>query len=390
MDPRNRWLLAGVFALSSSINYLDRQVLAAVAPFVMEEFHLSNAEYGALATPFSIAYAAGAPLAGMMIDRLGLTRGITLAIALWSVAGILTGLGTGLASLAACRALLGLAEAGGVPAAGKAIEALLPPRERALGMSLNQAAISLGMIAAPPLAMAIATRWNWRASFIVTGALGLAWIPLWRAVGSGVAAAPAAAGPRIPAIARDPRMWLLCLACALSMVLYSLWSNWIVLFLIAAGAAREQAAWLSTLPPIASTLGGFAGGGLAYMWMRRGVATMPARLRVCLAAALLSLVTAVIPWLPGAAWATAGISASFFAVLAFSVNVYSMPLDLFGATDAAFSIALLTLSFGLMQALVSPLFGVVIDRWGYAPVCAGASLTPLAAWGILRWTWRHA
>src|SRR5690349_22430486 len=113
-----RWLAIGVFFLSSSINYLDRQSLATLAPLVRAEFHLSNADYGWILAAFSVTYAAMAPFAGLLIDRIGLNRGISLAIGVWSLAGIWTGITRGLGGLAACRAWLGFAEAGGIPAAG--------------------------------------------------------------------------------------------------------------------------------------------------------------------------------------------------------------------------------------------------------------------------------
>ena len=59
-----RWLVLGVFFLSSSINYLDRQSLATVAPLFRAEFHLNNADYGWILAAFSLTYAAAAPVAG--------------------------------------------------------------------------------------------------------------------------------------------------------------------------------------------------------------------------------------------------------------------------------------------------------------------------------------
>ena len=128
MTARRRWWVLGIFVLSSAINYLDRQSLATMAPPLRAEFHLSYEQYGLILTAFSIAYAACAPFAGLLIDRIGLDRAIMLAVALWSMAGIATGFTTGLASLIVCRAVLGLAEAAGIPAAGKAIHQYLPPR----------------------------------------------------------------------------------------------------------------------------------------------------------------------------------------------------------------------------------------------------------------------
>ena len=118
---RYRWLVLAVFVLSSSINYLDRQSLATLAPLLRAEFHLSNAGYGLIVTAFSIAYAAGAPCAGVLIDRIGLNRAIGLAVGVWSCAGIATGFTRGLSGLVGCRAVLGIGEAAGIPGAGKAI-----------------------------------------------------------------------------------------------------------------------------------------------------------------------------------------------------------------------------------------------------------------------------
>ncbi len=182
--PR-RWLVTGVFFLSSSINYLDRQSLATVAPLFRAEFHLNNAEYGWILAAFSVTYAAAAPFAGLLIDRIGLNRGITMAIGLWSLAGITTGFTRGLGGLVACRAWLGLAEAGGIPAAGKAMREYLAPAERALGNGLNQAAVFLGAILAPPVATWLAVRYHWRAAFVVTGVAGLLWIPVWNWIARG-------------------------------------------------------------------------------------------------------------------------------------------------------------------------------------------------------------
>jgi hypothetical protein len=135
--------------------------------------------------------------------------------------------------------------------------------------------------------------------------------------------------------------------------------------------------------------GGFAGGWFSLRLMERGLAATSARLRVCLAAAVLSLGTAAIPAAPTAAWATAGISLSIFAVSAFSVNTYTLPLDVFGGARAAFAVSMLVASYGAIQLVVSPLFGHIIDRHGYSPVAIVAALTPMAACAALWLTRRR-
>lgn len=381
-----RWLAAGVLVLSTALSFVDRQVLAALAPLLKDEFHLSNEGYGYIVSAFSLAYAMFAPVAGLLIDRVGLNRGITAVVAFWSVAGVATGLAGGLASLLACRAALGAAESGGIPATAKGFALYLQPRERAMGTALNQVGITLGMMAAPLLVGWLATTYGWRAAFVATGIAGFAWIPLWWVTARRVPvpAPPAESGPAtMPA--RDWRLWALAAANILMMTVYSLWMNWTTVFLVSThgltlAEANRQFAWV---PPVFASLGGLSGGWLSMRWAKAGSGLYAARLRVCVVSAVLLTSTALVPLAPGAGLATALISVSFFMAVAMSANIYAMPLDLFGAGRAAFAVSVLTASYGLMQTVVSPLFGRMIDRYGFGPVCGVAGVLPLASLALL-------
>jgi ACS family hexuronate transporter-like MFS transporter len=386
---RARWLVLSVFVLSTAINYLDRSTLATVAPAVKAEFHLSDQQYGWIGSAFMFTYMLSAPFAGLLVDRIGLDRAARAAVGLWSCAGIATGLTRGLGALAGCRAVLGFAEAAGIPASGKAIHRYLKPPERALGNAANQVAVSLGMVLAPPIATWIAVRSGWRAAFVGTGLLGLAWIPIWAWV-SRRAPAPAAA-PVEPAarLLRDRRLWIFAVANALSMVPYSFWTNWTTLYFVDVHKlTMVQAAWYAWIPPVFAGGGGFAGGWLSRHWMRRNVPAVSARFRVCLTASIIALATAAIPAAPSPAWGAVGISVCWFAVAAFSVNMYSLPLDVFGGGRAAFAVSMLTASAGA-AGLFLPFLGHLIDLHGYAPVAAIAAVTPLAGCAML-WTTRAA
>jgi len=385
-----RWIAVGVFVLSSSLNYLDRQLLAALAPTIRGEFQLSNEQYGLVISSFSLVYAAIAPAAGWFIDRVGLNLGAGIAVALWSMAGSATAWTQSFTGLLACRTVLGAAEAAGIPATGKANATYLQPRELALGTAFNQVGITLGSVAAPLIVTLMQPRYGWRSTFALCGALGFLWIPLWLFTSKRVPTVSAASPVREGGgkLLRDPRFWGLAIANAFVMTLYALWSNWTTLYFVqerhmTQAQANRDFAWI---PAVFATAGGFFGGVLSYRWIRAGMNVLRARLRICWISAVILLATAAVPLMPYPALAAAAISLSFFWTLAISTNVYALPIDLFGSAHAGFGVAGLTCSFGLMTAFLSPWIGSVVDRVGFTPVCAVLAAMPLLGVAILRWT----
>jgi MFS transporter, ACS family, hexuronate transporter len=381
-----RWFVLGVFLLSSAINYLDRQTLATLGPLIRGEFRLTTEQFGWVIGVFSIAYAICAPLAGLLIDRFGLNLVASLAVGAWSCAGIATGFTRGLAGLMACRTTLGVAESAGIPAAGKAIDLFLRPAERAIGNAMNQAGVSVGLVAAPPLAIWIAANYGWRYAFAATGVLGLLWIPLWNAAARLMPQAPVKRAKLAAdaALLRDGRLWAFVMANALTMFGYSLWTNWTTFYFTEAHHLALTSASRYVLAAFAfAAAGGFAGGWLSARFIARGLAPASARFRACVIGAALSIVTAVIPAARTPGLAVAAISLSFFAVSSMSVNVYSLPLDTFGREHAAFGVSALVASYGAMQLVVSPLIGRMIDAHQWNPILWSATATPALACAVL-------
>ncbi len=366
-------------------------MLAALAPTIQNEFHLSNAGYGSVIAVFSLVYAVMAPFAGWMVDRVGLNTGVTVAMIVWSTAGAATGLTRGLGSLLAFRAVLGAGESAGIPSTAKANGMYLEARDLAFGTALNQVGITIGSVAAPLMVAGLAPVYGWRFPFLLCGILGFLWLPLWwftsRRVPPRISSS-ADAAPAVPIVEvlRDRRMWGLIAANALVMTLYALWTNWTTVYLVQARhlseiAANRQFAWI---PPLFATLGGFCGGWLAFRAIRRGAPVHGARMRVCWISAFALLVTALVPLAPTSALAVAGISAGFFWCLAISTNLYAMPIDWYGPGRAAFGVSIITCSFGLMTALFSPAIGFVVERFSFTPVCVAISILPLTGIAVLQ------
>ena len=392
---RLRWLAMFIFTLASSLSFIDRQILSALAPAIQNEFGLTLAQYGLVVSVFSILYALTAPFAGMFIDRVGLNTGIITSLALWSAVGVATGMTTGFLGLLTCRAALGFAESGNLPASGKAGALYLAPGERALGSAFGQIGISIGMVAAPLLASGLYASYGWRAAFVAAGLIGFLWIPLWLITARAVPRAYQEAqgqGINILALARDTRLWGLIVANILSMTVYSLWMNWTTVFLVKARGLTQQEANLqfAWIPPFFAALGGLAGGSLSYRFVRAGRSLVQARLRAAGLAAVALLATGFAPLAPTNMLSTAVICWSFFWTVAFSVNTYSLPIDYFGVDRAATSISALTMAYGLMQTVLSPLVGSMVDLYGFLPVCATVSVMPMLAWLVLKTTSRTA
>jgi ACS family hexuronate transporter-like MFS transporter len=388
MAPRLRWIAIGVFVLSSSLNYLDRLLLAALAPTLKIEFHLSNTQYGELISVFSLVYAVMAPLAGWFIDTVGLNWGITISMTVWSLAGMATGIGRSFPALLISRTVLGAAEAAGIPGAAKANGTYLAPPELAFGSAMNQVGITIGSIAAPLIVAAMAPVYGWRSVFLVCGALGFVWLPAWWLTARKIPARKqhVIVFGQFREILRDRRVWALAVANALVMTLYTLWTNWTTLYLVerhhlTEAQANHQFAWI---PPVFAMAGGFFGSWMTYRFARGGRSVFEARLRTSWIAAFMLLLTAAVPLMPSPLLAAAAISVSFFWCLAISANFYVMPIDFFGAGHAAFGVSILTCSYGLMQTVLSPLIGSMVDHFGFAPVCVGMAALPLAGVAILR------
>jgi ACS family hexuronate transporter-like MFS transporter len=278
-----------------------------------------------------------------------------------------------LSGLALCRSALGIGESAGIPAVGKLNGLYLKPEERALGTALNGVGLSIGSSLAP-IWIAVTGGHSWRAPFMVSGLLGFVWIPVWLLVGRWIPPTDTLNNqtPQKSAgfsLLFDRPLIALMIANVLWMSGFSLWSNWVTLYLTHVyHVTLKGTAILVWIPPVVSNLGGFFGGWLSMRSIQRGVNPIRARQRAVWASTVGAMSAFALPFMPNPEWATAMIALSSFFVLAGSVNIYALPIDIYGAANAGFTVSALTFAFGVLQAVISPMIGWLADHGLYHQV----------------------
>jgi MFS transporter, ACS family, glucarate transporter len=178
--PTRYKLIAWTFSLSMLL-YIDRVAISTARGPLTDAFNLSDTQFGWVLSSFALGYALFQTPAGVLADRYGARRVLTLIVALWSVFTALTGLVWSFASLLLFRFLFGVAEAGAYPTCARAFYAWLPTAERGLAQGINFSGSRLGAaFALPAVAWLIVTA-GWRGAFIILGALGVLWAVAWYA-----------------------------------------------------------------------------------------------------------------------------------------------------------------------------------------------------------------
>ncbi len=176
-NVRRRVLL---FAFSLSvITYLDRICIAAAAPFMMAELHLTVLQMSVVFSAFTLAYSIFEVPSGWLGDVKGPRRVLTRIVLWWSAFTMLTGAARGYASLAITRFLFGAGEAGAFPNMARAFSRWFPARERGRANGVMFFGSRLGGMLSAPVALLLIRSWGWRASFVAFGVVGLAWAAAW-------------------------------------------------------------------------------------------------------------------------------------------------------------------------------------------------------------------
>lgn len=177
--PRLRWYICGLLFFATTVNYVDRQVLGILKPTLEKELGWKESDYGWLVFAFQLAYAIMLPVAGRIIDWLGVRTGYALAVIVWSLASMSHALASTAAQFAVSRFALGIGEAANFPSAIKTIADWFPKKERALATGIFNSGSNVGAIVAPLMVPLVAAHFGWRSAFLATGGLDMLWLAAW-------------------------------------------------------------------------------------------------------------------------------------------------------------------------------------------------------------------
>jgi len=174
-----RWGIVALLFFATTINYIDRQIIGILKPYISGELGWSESDYGYIIAAFQVAYAIGLLTSGRIIDWLGTRLGYILAMIVWSIAGMAHSVSRSVADFSAARFILGLGQSANFPAAVKSVAEWFPKKERAFATGLFNAGSNFGAILAPVIVAAITINFGWKWAFIITGGFGFIWIIFW-------------------------------------------------------------------------------------------------------------------------------------------------------------------------------------------------------------------
>jgi ACS family hexuronate transporter-like MFS transporter len=401
-----RWWIGSLLMASTIINYVDRQTLSVLAPYLKHDYGWNNGDFAKIVISFRLAYAIGQSVCGRLMDRVGTRRGLTLSVLWYSAAAMLTSLASGLRSFCAFRFLLGLGESANWPAATKAVAEWFPSRERAFAVAFFDSGSSVGAAIAPALVLWLYHGFGgWRPAFILTGTLGGLWILAWRwlyrppeqhprispaekqmILSDREHAEASEAGQSRPSwieLLKLPQTWGTIASRALTDPIWFFITDWFAIFLVAKGFKLEDSLIAFWIPFVASDLGNFAGGGFSSWLVRRGWPVGRARKAVVVPGAIGMALLMLALWASNI-YVIAGLfGLSTFSYAAFSTMANTFPADLFPSESVATVSGMSGTGAGIGTILSTYLIGYVADRYSFGPILIGASLVPLVGMALV-------
>src|SRR5215472_1091355 len=285
-----RWWIGGLLFASTVINYIDRQTLALLAPFLKQTYHWTNTDYADIVIAFRVAYSIGQTGFGKLIDRVGTRLGLTVTVVWYSVVSVFTSLARGFWSFLGFRFLLGAGESGNWPGATKAVSEWFPKQERALATAFFDSGSSIGAAIAPFIVFGVFYRFGMKAAFVIPGLLGFIWLIVWRWIYFVPAEHPRVseveremiisekdeddeAGkprPRWGDLLKLPQTWGTIVARTFTDPVFFFITDWFPIYLVAKGIELRGGLVAIWIPFLAADAGNFFGGYASGFLIGRG------------------------------------------------------------------------------------------------------------------------
>jgi len=392
-----RWVIVGMIFLATLINYIDRLTVSTLAPKITEDLRLTNTQFGEIATWFLLAYTISQMLSGKLYDRVGIKRGFTVSIIVWSLAAIGHAWSVGLRNLSAFRFVLGLGEAGNWPGAAKTVGEWFPARQRAFGMAIFNSGAAIGSIVAPPAIVGLYSYFgHWQPVFIATGLLGFAWLGLWLTVYDKPEKHKWLTSSELAIIREDEKdandsakesslgwlellkykqTWAIIASRFLVDPIWWLYITWLPLFLYKVhGFDLKQIGYFAWVPYVAADAGSLFGGWLSGYLIERGWTLNAARKVVIAFAALLMPAGIAAAYTPSSFAALVLIGVVLFGFQMWINNVQTLPSDFFPSKAVGSVAGLGGTGAGIGSMIFIFSTGWIVDNFSYTPVLVTAGL----------------
>ena len=401
---RIRYTILGLLFFATTINYIDRQVIGILKPYIETDLGWSEFDYGLIVTAFQVAYAAGLLITGVILDRFGTRLGYAIALAVWSIAGMLHSAARSAISFAVARFFLGLGESANFPAAIKTVAEWFPQNERAHATGWFNSGSTIGAIVAPVIVTGITVTMGWQWAFIITGALGFIWIICWL-----IYYFPPSKHPRLSVDERDHilhdtggidridtvkwtdlfryrQTYALC-----STRFISDWVWWFFLFWtpdflhkMHGINIREAILPLIVIYGVAS-FGGIGGGWISSYLINKGKSVDYARKKAILISALVVLPIMIVPQVKSLWLTVALIAVGCAGHCGWAANMFTLISDIYPKKAVGSMTGLAGFTAAAGGALSASFVGYILDKTGsYFLIFALASTVYIMNWLIIK------
>lgn len=397
-----RWKIIALLFFSTTINYLDRNVLAILAPTLQKNYGWSEIDYGNIIMAFQLAYGVGVIGVGKLLDKFGNRIVFAIAISVWSLAGIGHAFARSVFSFMAARFFLGLGEAANFPACIKTVAEWFPKKERALATGLFNAGSNIGAILGPLAIPVIAVSYGWEWAFVITGMLGFIWLIFWLLMYRVPNEHKKVSVSELQHIHSDeaettqPLSWWKLVTRRESIVICisrfftdPVW--WFLLYWLPKFLDKQYHVSLMDLGLplvtiyIVADIGGIAGGWLSSNAIKKGMSIDKARKRAMLICALCVLPVMFIAQVPPLWVSVALISLACASHCGWAANIYTIVSDQFPKRAVATIVGISTFTAVLGSMLASSAVGYILEKTGsYSLIFITASFMYVLGWLIIK------